>query len=96
MEVNAKRVHVMGAGILFFLFLLLLSPKAVALTKDSSHQLLMEASVRAQDELMFAQAEQARRTHEYVGTLDRTLEDESASEFKLTSQFAENSDRANF
>lgn len=88
MEDQTKWIHVMGAGILFFLFLLLLSPNAKALTKESSHQMLMEATLRAQDELKVAQAEQARRTHEYRETLTNNFGDGLASEFDFSSQVA--------
>jgi hypothetical protein len=89
MEGHANRIQVVGAGILFFLFLLLYSPNAKALTKDSSDQLLLEATQRVQDELRVVQAEQARRTQEYKNSLG-----ELAPEFPMASQVAQASESA--
>ncbi len=83
MEGQTNWIHTMGAGILFFLFLLLFSPKAAALTKESSALLLQEAAAKAQEELYAVQAEQARRTQEYKATLD-----ELALEFPITAELA--------
>jgi hypothetical protein len=89
MEGSTNRIHVVSAGILFFLFLLLYSPNAKAFTKDSSKTLLMEATKRVQEELRVVQAEQARRTLEYKNTLGGL-----APEFPRASQLAQVSETA--
>ncbi len=94
MEGQAKRIHTLSAGILFFLFLLLYSPNAKAFTKDNSDQLLMEATLRVQEELRVAQAEQARRTLEYRNSFDKNSPGELALEFPMGSQVAQASGSA--
>jgi hypothetical protein len=87
MDGQTNWIHAMGAGILFFLFLLLFSPNAKAMTKENSALLLKNAVEQAQDELKTVQVEQARRIQKQRASDELALDfTKSTTEVKLPQQ----------